>query len=215
MLVLIIVLFCPAKAGHYVSVVRSSSLVARKTTSPLGALRATSDERRPTDVDNTPVHRSRPFISSSQVANRVFGSPSNGGLDARSPDPVAGHCRRSPARKGCDAARFTARKTCRRIRRGVQLGRHQAVSGVLRSAHGRLDSGKAVCGRPDGDVRQDPCDVLPSFTPSKIVKASARQIQVQFPTAVGEAQGDVTHSTSNPTHRTRLPGLGVELDMGR
>ena len=52
------------------------------------------------------------------------------------------------------------------------------------------------------------------LTPSKIVKASAQQIQVQFPTADGEAQGTFTFDFESDAPY-KIAGLGVELDMGR
>ena len=52
------------------------------------------------------------------------------------------------------------------------------------------------------------------LTPSKIVKASAQQIQVQFPTADGEVQGTFTFDFESAAPY-KIAGLGVELDMGR
>ena len=52
------------------------------------------------------------------------------------------------------------------------------------------------------------------LTPSKVVKASAQQIQVLFPTADGDAQGTFTFDFEAAAPY-KIAGLGVELDMGR
>ena len=52
------------------------------------------------------------------------------------------------------------------------------------------------------------------LTPSKVVKASAQQIQVLFPTADGDAQGTFTFDF-DAAAPYKSAGLGVELDMGR
>jgi hypothetical protein len=52
------------------------------------------------------------------------------------------------------------------------------------------------------------------LTPSKVVKASAQQILVLFPTADGDAQGTFTFDFE-AAEPYKIAGLGVELDMGR
>jgi hypothetical protein len=53
-----------------------------------------------------------------------------------------------------------------------------------------------------------------TLTPSKVVKASAQQIQVMFPTADGTAQGTFTFDFEAAAPY-KIAALGVELDMGR
>jgi hypothetical protein len=53
-----------------------------------------------------------------------------------------------------------------------------------------------------------------TLTPSKVLKTSAQQIQVQFPTADGDRQGTFTFDFESAAP-FKIASLGVELDMGR
>ena len=57
-------------------------------------------------------------------------------------------------------------------------------------------------------------DAFSKLAPSKVVKASAQQIQVLFPTADGDAQGTFTFDFEAAAPY-KIASVGVELDMGR